>query len=364
MKYDSQLANLKIQLPNVKKALIALPQNSSIDKLASALALNLALKQAGKEVVIVCPDNLTVSQSHLFGIGDIKNQIPTQSDGNYVLSLAGVVDQNGMVPALAGLDWYPEGQNLNLVFKINPGQTFEPKEIAARTENSGFNMIFVIGSASISDLGAIYQTNANRFTEAPIVNIDNNPSNGNFGWTNVVDSQTSSLSEIMVTVLSSLGLLSDPDTATNLLTGIYESTNNLTQYVTADTFMTTGMAFQVGGKLPGLQTPVSTSINSIQPEPTSTFVPSVVESQPVMTQPENPVVSNESYDLSKIFGITPSEAQAATVTPVTTDQAVSAPLQETPVGEAAITPGIENPSNPTPDWLVPKIYSGKGGGLG
>jgi len=61
MKYDSQIVELKNLLPTAKSIFIALPTGSSIDKLAAGLALFLTLESSGKQVSIVCDDNIIVS---------------------------------------------------------------------------------------------------------------------------------------------------------------------------------------------------------------------------------------------------------------------------------------------------------------
>lgn len=377
MKYDNDLLNLKTQLPNINNVVVALSQNPTVDQLAAGLSLSLALKNIGKQVSIISNGNLLVSHSNLYGVGDIKDQFPQIGSGNYILTLAGVVDQNGLVPALERLDWYPEGQNLNLVFHINPNQKFEPTEIAARYDNAGINLFVLIGCTNLSDLGPIYQQNADKFSQAPIVNIDNNISNAKFGWTNVIDVQAASVSEMMVTILSSLGLLIDADIASNILAGIYNATNNLTSKVNSDTFMAAALAMQSGGKLPPIAAQTS-SMPVVEPQ-AQPFVQMPQSPPPSATgptsEPVNPTPSG--FDLSKIFGIPPTAL--GTEQPLQTDpstpqidnpqqvprqsQSVDQSLshEEVPTGEVVSSTEAET-QNPAPDWLVPKVF--KGGSLG
>ncbi|MDO8573244.1 MAG: hypothetical protein Q7R77_00665, partial [Candidatus Daviesbacteria bacterium] len=60
MKYDGQLSELKNLLPTAKNILIAVPTGASIDKLSAGLALFLTLEAAGKQVSIICDDNILV----------------------------------------------------------------------------------------------------------------------------------------------------------------------------------------------------------------------------------------------------------------------------------------------------------------
>ena len=210
-----------------------------------------------KQVNIICEDTIKVFQSHLFGVDHIKQTIPQSSNGNFMISIEGVAipDQadpkGGKVPSLQTLDYYVSGNNLELVFNVLPGQTFQPGKITPRFQGAGFNLIFVIGSANLNNLGSCYSQNAQVFSGVHIVNIDNQTNTG-FGQTNVLDQAASSISEMVVDLIPSLGLPLDADTASNLLAGIFEKTINLTAGNTgADTFLAVSNLLRAGGKKPG-----------------------------------------------------------------------------------------------------------------
>ncbi len=282
-KYLNLLSDLSSRLSSISRVLIAVPSSLTTDKLASALALGLALKGAGKTVSIVTEGSPLVSHGNLFGVGEVKNAIPTSGGGNFLISLEGVVDSSGQmqtVPALEKLDWYPEGQNLNLVFHVIPGQRFEPTKVNYRHAESGFDMTFVIGAQNLTDLGNIYAQNSGFFTSNTI-NIDNQQTNSNFGQINIVDQGASSLSEIVAHLMPDLNLNIDQDTATNIVTGIYSETANLTQKVTGDTFLAVGAAMQKGAQINSGQ-PVSSVATPVQPIVQLQPVPQV---QPIQQAP-------------------------------------------------------------------------------
>lgn len=263
LKYDHQLTEVKTRLPSVNRVLIVLPQNLNVDNLAAGLSLYLSLKTAGKKVDIVSTGAPQVSQSNLYGIGDIKNDVSKSGGGNFIISLDGVVDTTGtmqQVPALEKLDWYPEGSKLNLVFHVVPGQRFEPSNITSRHEESGYDLTFVVGTQSLNELGNLFISNSQYFAQSQVVNIDTNPLNSYFGFANVIDPQASSISEIVAHILPSLTLSMDLDVSSNIIAGIYFATNNLTTKVNPDTFMAVSQAVQVGGSLP------NTKPQSPQPE--------------------------------------------------------------------------------------------------
>ena len=314
MKYDNQITELKNLLPNVKNILIVLPSGADIDRLAAGLALYLCLFAASKKVSLACEDIMKVGQSHLFGIDRVQKSISGGESGNLILTLEGVtIDSNGTVPALQNLDWYPEGNDkLNLVFHVVPGQTFQPSRIVPSYSNTGYDLIFVLGSATLSNLGTIYSNQTQIFSNVHIVNIDNGLSNTNFGQTNIVDSMASGVCEMVVDLIPSLGIALDGDSASNLIEGIFESTGSLTDpKVTADTFMAVVTCLRAGGKKP-----VSFGAPTGQGLDLSGLIPS----QSIPTTPSTPVIQ-----------------------------------EERPQGEGLASPeSIE----PEPGWLTPKVFKG------
>lgn len=353
MKYDLQLAELKNLLPSAKNILIAVPTGADVDKLAAGLALFLTLEAQGKEASVVSDDAMLVSHTHLFGVDHVQKTLPQTDGGNLTLTLEGVASSDGTVPALEKLDWYAENNNLNLVFHVLPGQTFQPARIIPRYQGSGFNLIFVLGAANLNALGNIYQTNSQAFSGTHIVNIDIQSANTSFGQTNVLDPQASSLSEVVASLITDLGFVLDSDSASNLLAGIFDATNNLlAPKVTADTYMAVAECLRVGGRKPfdSSSTPLTAGA---QGKPVAG-----TQGQPVQTTsiPQQP-----TYDwkaVSAAIGQTKAPktepASEFTVPPVVTsgeDQSQASP-EERPVEERVVSETVE------PEWLTPKIFKG------
>ncbi len=327
MKYDSQIVELKNLLPSAKNILITIPTGADIDKLAAGLALFLTFETAGKQVSIACDDNILVGHTHLFGVDHVQKTLPTTEGGNLTLVLEGVAASDNTVPALEKLDWYAEGSNLNLVFHVQPGQTFQPAKIVPKYQGSGFNLIFAVGAVNLNSLGNIYLANTQAFSGTHVVNVDIQSANTSFGATNVLDSQASSVSEVMVNLLSDLGLAMDADSASNLLAGIFEVTKNLTDpKVTADTYMAVANCLRVGGRKPQAldTTPVSSGLDL------SALIPK--QSQTVSDFIVPPVdAGDHSQPASPVAQPSP---------------------EERPVEEGVISETVE------PEWLTPKIFKG------
>ncbi len=334
MKYDTQLAELKTLLPNSKNILIVLPANASIDTLASGLALFLTFEAAGKQASIVCDDNILVGQAHLFGVDHIQKTLPSVGGGNLTLTLEGVAASDNTIPALEKLDWYAENNNLNLVFHVLPGQTFQPAKIVPRFQGSGFNLIFVVGAVNLNALGNVYVLNSQAFSGTHIVNIDNGQANTSFASTNVIDTSASSVAEIMTSVIMDLGFMLSADCASNLLAGVFDVTGNLTnEKASAETYMAVANCLRVGGRKPSVAKPLENTPqqpaydwNALMPKDPNT---ANIQSIPQVVQPTAsiPVVDQGDHQV-----------------PV-----YSSP-EERPSGERIASESIE------PEWLTPKIF--------
>lgn len=343
MKYDTQITELKNLLPATKNILIAVPTGADIDKLAAALSLFLTLEAAGKEASVVCDDNILVGQSHLFGVDHVQKNLPSGNGGNLTLTLEGVAASDGTVPALEKLDWYAEGNNLNLVFHVLPGQTFQPGRIIPHYQGSGFNLVFVAGAVNLNALGSVYQQNQNAFSGTHVVNIDTQAANSSFGGTNVLDTNASSVSEVMVNLIADLGFNLDADSASNLLAGIFDATNNLLDSrVTADTYMAVAQCLRAGGKkagagAAGVNTPQSI-ISQAQPTYDWNAVSAAIGQQ---SSPQTPV----DYTVPPVVQ---PVSQAATGAGNNNQPSP----EERPAGEGVISETVE------PEWLTPKIFKG------
>lgn len=334
MKYDASLTELKNILPNAKSILIALPANPSTDILAASLALFLILEAAHKEATVVCETDITVAKSHLFGVDHVQKNIHSVGGGNLTLTLEGVAASDNTVPALQKLDWYAENNNLNLVFHVLAGQTFQPAKITPKYQGGGFNILFVIGAVNLNALGNIYLSNPQIFSGTHIVNIDIQPTNTSFGQTNILDTQSSSLSEVVVNLISDSGFTLDADAASNLLAGIFDATTNLSDgRLSADTFMAVANCLRAGGKKPSTVSP------AVPPPTQPAFDWNAVSAAlgqnigPQITPPQAAVTDAGDHEMPV--------PQAAQPSP-----------EERPLEEGVVSETVE------PEWLTPKIFKG------
>ena len=360
-KYDNQISELKSLLPNSKNVLIALPAGADIDKFASGLALFLAFEVQDKQISIISDDTIRVAQAHLFGVDHIKNTVSSAGGGDLTIVLEGVVAPDGTVPALEKLDWHPDGNNLNLDFHAVSGQSFKPANITPKYGGSGFDLIFTIGAINLNTLGNIYSSNTQVFG-GNIINIDNQSGNANFGKTNVVDASASSVSEIMADLIPSLGLPFDSDIASNLLAGIFEATESLSnQKVGADTYMAVAQCLRVGGRKPA-----SVETSAGKPAASATQVPQTADSPQSSVTP-----SSSGLDLSALIPQTPPAQPQYISTQdfinpnINTKQSSKIVDSTTPSPEER--PQMEGLNSADsievePGWLTPKVFKGTSAG--
>ena len=88
-----------------------------------------------------------------------------------------------------------------------------------------YDLIIVLDSSELSQLGYLYENNKDFFAENPVINIDHHPTNKYFGKVNIVDPEASSTAEILVSLIESMGPnLIEATIATYLLTGIIYDT--------------------------------------------------------------------------------------------------------------------------------------------
>jgi hypothetical protein len=362
MKYDAQLAEVQKILPSAQSILVALPAEPTVDELAAGLSLFLSLEQLGKNVAISTEGIIRVGHTNLFGVGEIHSKLPEIGKGNLIITLGGVVTTNdkgeSVVPALEKIDYYPTGTDFNLVFRVLPGQKFEPQSINPHRETTGFDLIFVLGSSDLEKLGGLYTQHRDVFANSHVVNIDNEE-NSRFGNSNLVEPNAASVSEMIPAVLFLLQVPFDGDIATNILSGIYEATNNLQSgKVGADTFEAVAESLRAGGKKPGVT----------QEEPVKTENPQ--PQQPVSQPTPEPVIStNQGFDFSKfiqplsdkdtIFNApvpTPAPEPQPEIQPEPQAEPEQSSEEERPMGEQAIS--REEEVTPGDDWLTPKIFKG------
>lgn len=214
---------------------IAVGKNPNLDEMGAALALYLALKNEGKKVSIASPTQPIVEISNLVGIDKVKSGL-NQEGGDLIASFPYKDEE------IQKVSYTLENGFLNIIVKAGEqGLSFSEKDVQYKQGGSVPTLLFIVGTARLSDLGQVF--NPEVLKETTVVNIDNKPQNQGFGDVVFVTPKYSSVSEEVADLLFFLNPSMSIDIAQNLLSGISLATNNF-QDQKADY-----MVFEMAGKL-------------------------------------------------------------------------------------------------------------------
>ena len=301
-----------------RSAVIIIPPNPSIDAIGASTALYLALSKMGKTVSLVCSQK---PASDLVASDKFQNIIGAGGDSLMVSFpyVDGAIDK---------VDYNIQGETFNLIVTPRPGfQKLNPNQVNFSYTGGLVDVIYVIDAPTLNSLGSIYTDNQNQFNGKDIVNIDRHLTNAYFGTVNYVNKTVSSISELVLSILQTLGVEIDRDMATNLYAGAAASTNNFTSYSTnAETFEHIASLLRLGAVKKAFKKPV----------PVMATQPPVSFQTPQPFRPQQPQLVNSmpgrNVETPKSMPIESVEKEATTEKPPTSQE-----------------------------WLKPKIF--KGGGL-
>jgi hypothetical protein len=126
----------------------------------------------------------------------------------------------------------------------------DPRDFSFILAKFKYDLLIVLGCSDLEKLGKIYESNSDLFFEVPIINIDHQSSNENFGQINLVDVTASSTSEIVsLTLEQNYPEAIDEEVANCLLTGIISATNSFQENsTTPKTFLSAANLMDKGAK--------------------------------------------------------------------------------------------------------------------
>ncbi|MFN4212583.1 MAG: DHH family phosphoesterase [Microgenomates group bacterium] len=221
-----------------KTGSILLPTNPSYDAVAASTSLYLALTKIGKTITLACESKVDVD---LTGVDKIENNLITGGD-NLVISFPytdGSIDK---------VDYNIKGNFFNLIITPRPGHPkLDPSQVKYSYSGGTVDFFITIDTPNLNSLGSLYLENQNQFTGCDIINIDRHLTNNFFGTVNLVNKTSSSVSELVFSIIKNLNVELDRNIATNLYAGITNATNNFTSYsVNADTLENAAQLLRAG----------------------------------------------------------------------------------------------------------------------
>ncbi|OGY16326.1 MAG: hypothetical protein A2785_00025 [Candidatus Chisholmbacteria bacterium RIFCSPHIGHO2_01_FULL_49_18] len=358
---------LRKVLDTTKSVFVLLPQNPSLDATASALALFLSLKEAGKTVFVGCPTQMRVEYKNLVGVDRISDKIGNR---NLIISFDYQED------AIEKVSYNVEEGKFNLVIEPKSGNLpLDSKGVNFAYEGMEAKLIFVIGAKKLEDLTKLYEKDRQAFTETTIVNIDSRPGNTNFGQINITEPGAASISEVMFQLMKKLNLPINVDIAGNLLKGIETQTQYLqAPFAGPDTFEAVAQLLRAGAKrAPSQQAPMRPWMGRPQVPPMPGYqvqsqrLPPLEQTAPPIPAPT--ILSEPKLDIEE-SSVVAEQGDLTRQTQGATQFKQPAPLGETQVTQSPSRQIRQNQSdkgepgnnredtNVQNDWLKPKIYKG------
>ncbi|HBE90478.1 MAG TPA: hypothetical protein DDW41_04690 [Candidatus Andersenbacteria bacterium] len=236
----SEIQQANTILNRASNVLLTVPVKSSLDAIASMIALFLTLQQSSQE-----PDNRIIDQvsvthvptslQFLAGSSQVKTE-PTQQPELVIDMVGPHIIKNIQQQELNG------GTRLHITFPADTAISKDQLETTVRL--LPYDAIIVIGASDLEELGPTFTKHADFFYNTPLINIDHRASNEQFGTVNLVDITTGSCAEVVFDFISARSpQLLNQDVATALYTGIVSGTDSFQKP------STTPRSFQVAANL-------------------------------------------------------------------------------------------------------------------
>ena len=204
------------------------PENHEIsltegDAFCAAGALFYALKKAKKEPVL------------------FSQKVPSK-EFQFLSNSKLMITVNGRAKDISEISYEKDDENLKIFLTSAQGNlspnhlSFSPdfsQELLGPNENSRSSspdLLIILGASDLEKLGEPFKKDPRFFYRFPILNIDNDPANQNFGEINLIDIKSCSVSELVANLLQEFGAFDaespDENIATFLLSGIIWASEN------------------------------------------------------------------------------------------------------------------------------------------
>ena len=220
---NQDLQQIQNLVSTSRRVLILTHKDPSIDTMAASLSLYLAISAMGKDVTVAMESQPIVAVANLVGIDRVK----TSLEGKNLL-ITYKPYALGDFEKVTYMEDQGQTGTLNDSFKltITPKEGFvpDPKNFNFSYTGAASNLIITVNVLEPAQLGALYDQNL--LAATPIINIDNQDPNRDYGKFNLVEPEAASISEIVAFFLRAIGAKLDIDTANNLYQGILDATQH------------------------------------------------------------------------------------------------------------------------------------------
>ncbi len=248
-------------LETAKSAVVLLPENPSMDAVASGLSLALSLKKQGLSTVVSSPVPMTVEFNRLVGVNNVREDL---GDKNLVISFA-----DYPADGIERVAYNIENGEFVLTIVPKPGQT-APKSDQIITNYSGISsdLVIVIGANYPEGLGR-FAENKELLEQQNLAIVGNTPLSGWPSAIELIEASSSSISDVVADIIEQSKLPIDEDIATNLFMGLQAGTQNFTgRNVGAQTFSRAANLLSQGARRDDSQSPVPSFGTTVQSQTT------------------------------------------------------------------------------------------------
>lgn len=203
-----------------KHLLITFRKEWNVDAVASALALAAFFEKRGKRVDVVA-DGFATSKSIAF-LPNVARILPRFSHlQKFVISL------DVSKSKIDELSYDMEGDKLRINVTAKDGGHYDAADVTTATSEYKYDCIITLDTPDYAALGSLFTKNTELFYHRPVLNVDHDAANEQFGNFNAVDITATSTAECVYSLLKATGehFLSE-DVATCLLAGIIFKTRS------------------------------------------------------------------------------------------------------------------------------------------
>ncbi len=209
------------------------------DAIGSSVALALFLERLGKHVDIVSDQFVLLPQFQF--LKKAKTIAPELS------TLQTLVVSVPIAKAQPDALSYDVHDGSLRIF-ITPSKDISPRDVAIAKTAFAYDLIITLDTPDLASLGAVYADHADFFYAVPIVNIDHQIDNAQFGAVNLVDATRDTTAEVVFGLLQSLDAEQiDTEIATGLLVGIIAHTRSFSVDTMKPQTLTTASALVLLG---------------------------------------------------------------------------------------------------------------------
>lgn len=207
-------------LRQAESILIVTGREPNVDQVATVYALQQVLARLGKKSHAVITDSVPVAVEKLFDTRHISRTLDGIRDFIVSLDLSQVEVDKLKYDIVDG----------RLDITITPAVgNFQSEDTRFDYGAYQFDLVVVVGVHKLAQIDRMLEANPTLFDGLHLINIDYHRVNENYGSVNFIDMAASSVSELVIGTIESLGQgMVDSDLATALLAGMMSATNRFT----------------------------------------------------------------------------------------------------------------------------------------